>query len=71
MDIDLSPMESTMNEMALDLLIILGAPFLIALIIVFLLKKLKLPAGIVQFIAAITMLVGVYLMFMNMNFDYN
>ncbi|WP_430787222.1 hypothetical protein VBD025_15875 [Virgibacillus flavescens] len=64
MEIDFSPLKETMNGMAIDLLIILGIPFIAALLIGYVLKFFRLPTGLIQNTAVVVFLLGLYQMFM-------
>ncbi|KRG14737.1 hypothetical protein [Lederbergia galactosidilytica] len=62
MEIDLSPLQGTMNEMAINLVKVLGIPFIVAMFIGLLLERVKVPKKIVSFICIVILLTGCYQM---------
>ena len=64
MEIDFSPLESSLNAILFGLIKVLGIPLVGALLIGFLLRLIKVPRGIVIPITSLLFLYGVYRMFM-------
>ncbi|WP_144390952.1 hypothetical protein [Indiicoccus explosivorum] len=63
MEVDFSPMEPIMNELLLNLLIVLGIPFLLAMIVGWGLRKLRIPGSIVAPAASLLLVYLVFYMF--------
>ncbi|MBU8568863.1 hypothetical protein KM914_21085 [Virgibacillus pantothenticus] len=67
MNIDFSPLELTMSDIAFDLAKLLGIPFIISLAVGLVLEILKGPKGLIRFIAPLIFLlsfaVGLKIMF--------
>lgn len=70
MDIDLSPLTSTLNTMVLYMATILVVPIIVALVIGFILIKLKIWRIIVLPIMSLSFVLGIIQMFKLMEFNF-
>lgn len=66
MEIDFSPLESSVNAIFFDLIKVVGFPFAGAIILGLLLELVKVPRKIITLIASAAFLFGVYQMFMEL-----
>lgn len=64
MEIDFSPLESSLNGILFGLIKVLGVPLVGSLVVGFLLRMIKVPRGIVIAITSLIFVFGVYQMFM-------
>jgi hypothetical protein len=60
--IDFSPLQTTANEMAIKLAILLGTPFIIALVVKFILVKIRVPNYLANIISTGIFLLTAYKM---------
>ena len=68
MEIDFSPLASSLNSILFGLIKVLGIPFAGAIILGLLLELIRVPRKIIIFIATAAFLFGVYQMFMILEF---
>lgn len=62
MEIDFSLLQGTFNDLAMNIVKVLGMPFIVALFIGLLLERVKVPRKIVTFISIMIFLLGSYQM---------
>ncbi|WP_203364694.1 hypothetical protein [Bacillus sp. REN10] len=60
MEVDFSPLSSTLNGMAMNLAIFLGVTFILVLALAFILKTLRIPKFIINFTVPVAVLGCMY-----------
>ncbi|RWZ59878.1 hypothetical protein EQV77_00850 [Halobacillus fulvus] len=63
MDLDFSFAREEVNKLALDIVVVLGLPFVLAIILGYVLKMLNVPIRAVGPLASVVFLIGVFQMF--------
>ncbi|MDG5470525.1 hypothetical protein P6709_02120 [Jeotgalibacillus sp. ET6] len=63
MDYNFSDLSPTFNELAINLAIILFIPFILVMILKFVLLKMRIPNNIASTLSSLCFLVGAYYMF--------
>lgn len=63
MEIDLSPLTSSLNNLLIGLVKVLGIPFIGVLVIGFVLRLMKVPRKIVILVASLLFIYGMFQMF--------